>query len=102
MSICRSLCSSDRRRADACRRSFAIGGQKLSLRQTNKILLEEVERHGEQDDVLHQERYVTGHRREAAGRDVPTLRHERYDGDRGDERTGGAECPESTETLVPK
>ena len=54
-------------------------------RQANHVLPQEVERDGEQNDVLHQEGHVARHRREASCGEVPALRHERNDGDRRDE-----------------
>src|SRR5262245_20299000 len=49
-----------------------------SLRDANHVLPEQIERDGEQHDILHQKRDVAGHRRKA-GRRIPTLRHEGND-----------------------
>src|SRR6266436_6845129 len=65
------------------------------------VLLQEIERDGEQHDVLHQERDVAGHRRKS-GRGIPTVRHEGDDRDGGDEGRGRTGSAENTEPLVPE
>src|ERR1700751_4601296 len=59
-------------------------GVTLLPRQANHVLPQEVERDGEQNDILHQEGHIARHRRETSRGDVPALRHERNDGDRCD------------------
>src|ERR1700693_1115245 len=82
-----------RRRAFARRRRVALAGS-LSLllsRQANQVLSQEIERDGEQYDVLHQEGDVSSHRGESSCSDVPAFRHERNDGDRRDKGAGRTE-----------
>ena len=59
--------------------------------KANHVLPREIERDGEQNDVLHQEGDVARHRRKASRGNVPALRHEWNDGDRRDEGAGRTE-----------
>src|SRR6266436_6120904 len=63
------------------------------------VLLQEIERDGEQHDVLHQERDVAGHCRKS-GRGIPAVRHEGDDRDGRDEGRGRAGGTENSEPLV--
>src|SRR5580692_11343160 len=74
----------------------------LLPRQANHVLPQEIERGGEQNDVLQEEGHVARHRREASGGDVPALRHERNDGDGRDEGAGRAQGAKNAEPLVPE
>src|ERR1700737_3143027 len=74
----------------------------LLPRQANHVLPQKVERHAEQDDVLHQEGNVPRHRREAACGNIPALRHEGNDGDGRDEGAGRAKGAKNAEPLVPE
>src|SRR6266436_6955559 len=65
------------------------------------VLLQEIERDGEQHDVLHQERDVAGHCRKS-GRGIPAVRHEGDDRDGRDEGRGRAGGTENSEPLVPE
>ncbi len=87
-------------RSPATRRFRRVALTLLLTPQANHVLPQEVERDGEQNDVLHQEGHVTRHRREASRGDVPALRHERNDGDRRDEGASRAEGAKSAEPLV--
>lgn len=54
-------------------------------RDFGKVLLQQVERHGQQDHVFHQEGDVSDHRRKPSGRCGPTVGHEGDDRDCRDE-----------------
>src|SRR5271166_3850149 len=80
---------------------FRAPRDRVALGNAYHVLPQEIERDGEQHDVLHQERNVAGHCRKSSRR-VPTIRHKRDDRDGGYEgrgRTGGAE---NSEPLVPE
>jgi len=64
----------------------------IGKRHPHKVLLQQVDRHGKKDYILHQERHFTGHRRKASSR-IPTIRHER------DDRDGRKKCLEAAEQV---
>src|SRR5262245_18239048 len=66
------------------------------------ILLQQVDRYGKENHVLHHERNVASHRRKSAGGRSPAVRHEWNDGDGHDERQARTRCPESSEGFVPE
>src|ERR1700738_584706 len=70
--------------------------------KANRVLPQQIERDGEQNDVLHHEGHVARHRREASCGDVPAFRHERNDRNRRDESAGRPEGAEDAEPLVPE
>jgi hypothetical protein len=49
------------------------------------ILLQQIERYGKEDYILHQEGDIALHRRKTTGCGIPTVRHKRDDRDRHDE-----------------
>jgi hypothetical protein len=65
------------------------------------MLLEQIDRDGQQDDILHQERHIAGHRGKS-GHGDPSFRHEGNDGDGGDEGRRRAGGTEDAEPLVPE
>src|SRR3989442_6731079 len=66
------------------------------------ILLQQVDRYGKENHVLHQERNVTSHSRKSAGGRSPAVRHEWDDRDGHDERQARARRPESSQGLGPE
>src|SRR5262249_52866027 len=66
------------------------------------ILLQQVDRHGKENEVLHQERNVASHRRKSAGGRSPAVRHEWNDRNGHDERQARARRPESSQGFVPE
>src|SRR5262245_54494092 len=68
----------------------------------HRILLQQVDRYGKENHVLHQERHVASHRRKSAGGRSPPIRHERNDGHGRDERRAGARRAECAEGFVPE
>src|SRR5262245_44452115 len=69
--------------------------------RAHHVLLQQVDRYGQENHVLHQESHVAFHRREA-GRRVPAVRHEWDDADRGDERADREDGPEDARLGVPE
>src|SRR5258708_2771478 len=89
-------------RSPATRR-FRRGALTLLLTPpANPVLPQEVERDGEQNDVLHQGGHGTPHRREASRGDVPASRHEGNDREGRDEGASRAEGAKNAEPLVPE
>src|SRR5438874_2460595 len=66
------------------------------------ILLQQVERYGQENHVLHQERNVASHRRKSAGGRSPPVRHEWNDREGHDERQARARRPQSSQGFVPE
>src|SRR6516165_11718798 len=77
------------------------GWRASPLLEAGHILLEQIERHREQDHVLQQEGNVARRRRKSRHR-IPAVRHERDDRDCRDEGRGRAEGAEHTDPLVPE
>src|SRR5439155_15405062 len=77
---------------------FRAGGNRCP----RSILLQQVDRDGKENHVLHQEWNVAGHRRKSAGGRSPAVRHEWDDRDGHDERQARARRPESSQGLVPE
>src|SRR5262249_46572153 len=67
----------------------------------NQILLQQVNGCGEKDDILHEERNVSGHCRKPGSR-IPSIRHEGNDGDRGREREGRPDRAKYSQSLIPE
>src|SRR5262249_24445820 len=65
------------------------------------ILFQQVDRCCKENDVLHQEGNVAGHRRKA-GIWIPAVRYERNDGDRYHERDDRSHRAQDSLSLVPK
>ena len=64
------------------------------IRDSGYVLLQQIDRCGKQNHILHQEGNIAGHSREPACSRVPAIGHERDDRDRGDEGDARAERPE--------
>src|SRR5262249_32774902 len=89
------------RRQTFARRRLSVRRQVRRLTDASDVLLQQINRGGQKDNILHQERDVAGHRGKSGNR-IPAVRHERNDRDRGEEshgRTGGAK---DAQPLVPE
>src|SRR5262249_48443120 len=93
---------------EAGRRAVRLGTQQLRLGAAfgggghpNQILLQQVNGSGEKDEILHEERNVSGHRRKP-GNGIPSIRHEGNDGDGGHEREGRADRAKDSQSLIPE
>jgi hypothetical protein len=67
----------------------------------DKILLKQVNGYGQQDDILHEERNVSGHCWEP-GNGVPAIRHKGNDGDRAHERANRSERAQDSQLIIPE
>ena len=85
--------------AGGCRYGGKFVGS--SLTDASYILLQQINRGGQQDNILHQERDVAGHRGKSGNR-IPAVGHERNDRDRGEESHGRIGGAENAEPLVPE
>src|SRR6266550_3434787 len=88
-------------RAECDRWRLSVSPDRSSQCDPLYVLLQQIERGSQQDNILHEDRDVAGHRGKSGNR-IPAVRHERNDRDRGEEshgRTGGAE---NAEPLVPE
>src|SRR5262249_30564993 len=72
---CSERCAGD---ASAC--NSRIRGFSCGERYPHHVLLQQIERYRQQNQILHQERHVARHRRKSGNR-IPAVRHERDDGD---------------------
>jgi hypothetical protein len=80
-----SLTAESKPRAALSRAWLTTGSHSLSS-SSGDILLQQVERHRQQNHILHQEGDVPPHRRKPAHRRSPAIRHKRDDRDRRDKR----------------
>ena len=66
------------------------------------ILPQQIDRYRQKNDILHKERDVAGHGRKPTRRRVPTIRHERDDGDGTYECGTGTQSPKNPNLLFQK
>src|ERR1700730_3426411 len=71
------------------------------FKHSHDILFQQVDRHRQEYDILHQERNVASHRRKSSNR-IPAIRHERDDRDGHDERASRPDGSQDSQSLVPK
>ncbi|CAM2157751.1 protein of unknown function [Pararobbsia alpina] len=74
----------------------------LGLDDPGEILLEQVDRHHQQDQILQQECRYERHGRKPTGRRFPGTRNKREDRERGNKAERSAQCAERAELLVPE
>src|SRR5215813_8192250 len=92
---------SERCAGDASACNSRICGFSCGKRHPHHVLLQQIERYRQQNQILHQERHVARHRRKSGNR-IPAVRHERDDGDGRYECRTRAERSENSQFLVPE
>src|SRR5216684_5618069 len=85
-------------RGCGCRNSLSVWDQ----RKSQQVLLQQIERRGKQDEVLHQEGDFLCHGGKAAGRCCPAVRHKRNDRCGTHERRNSAKGAKDARRLVPE